>query len=480
MIASPRAQHFRSPPTWLACSLACLLAACGGGGASSHTVGGTVTGLPDGAQVTLANSTGSTLTLSANGTFAFPARLASGSSYSVSVQSHTPAVRCVVAQGSGTIASADVGSVSVSCGPGTFSVVQAFDNASIQGGNLVAELLLDQAGNLYGTACQGGANGGGTVFKISSSGLFSVIYALGASPAIEGSCPRAGLGMDASGNLYGTANNGGAGNMGTLFKIDTSGQFTLLHAFDAFGGDGQDPQGTPFVDSAGNVYGATYYDNILHNGTIYKVDPAGQYSLFYTFPSGSGEANNPKGGGLLMDAAGNLWGTAYWGGANAQGAVFKIDRAGTVQTVYSFGSIPNDGANPQGGLALDSAGNFYGITYDGGLNGAGTVFKLSPAGVATVIHHFDNSANAPRQPQAGVVVDSAGNVYGTTGLGGNNDTGTLFKLSASGVFSVLHSFVSASDGDSPQAGLVVDRMGNLYGTTSGGGPNGGGTVFKFD
>lgn len=181
-----------------------------------------------------------------------------------------------------------------------------------------------------------------------------------------------------------------------------------------------------------------------------------------------------------MDAAGNLWGTAYWGGANAQGAVFKIDRAGTVQTVYSFGSIPNDGANPQGGLALDSAGNFYGITYDGGLNGAGTVFKLSPAGVATVIHHFDNSANAPRQPQAGVVVDSAGNVYGTTGLGGNNDTGTLFKLSASGVFSVLHSFVSASDGDSPQAGLVVDRMGNLYGTTSGGGPNGGGTVFKFD
>lgn len=201
-----------------------------------------------------------------------------------------------------------------------------------------------------------------------------------------------------------------------------------MHAFDAFGGDGQDPQGAPFVDSAGNVYGATYYDNILHNGTIYKVDPAGQYSLLYTFASGGGEANNPKGGGLLMDAAGNLWGTAYWGGAHAQGAVFKIDRAGTVQTVYSFGSIPHDGQSPQGSLALDSAGN----------------------------------------------------VYGTTGLGGSSDTGTLFKITASGVFSVLHSFVSASDGDSPQAGLVVDRMGNLYGTTSGGGPNGGGTVFKFD
>lgn len=484
MIASPRAQRFRSPfpaATSLACSLACLLTACGGGGTSSHTVGGTISGLPEGASVTLENSAGSTLTLNANGTFTFPARLASGSRYSVSVQSHTPAVRCVVDQGSGAIASADVASVSVSCGQGTFSVVQAFGNATTQGGQLVSELLLTQTGDLYGTACQGGAIGGGTVFKISASGVFSVVYAIGAT-ANEGDCPRAGVSIDAAGNLYGTTNVGGANYRGTLFKIDTAGQFSVLHAFGDINvsGEGQDPQATPFVDSAGNVYGTTYDDNTGHNGSVYKVDAAGQYTQLYVFPSAGGEAANPKGGGLVMDASGNLWGTALFGGANGRGAVFKIDRTGAVQTAYSFLNDARDGLMPQGGLALDSAGNFYGATVNGGRNGTGTVFKLSPAGVETVIHDFANSPNAPRHPLGGVVVDSAGNLYGTTSFGGPHDTGTLFKISAAGVFSVLHAFGAPSDGDSPQARLVIDRMGNLYGTTSAGGPLGGGTVFKFD
>lgn len=495
----------RSIPATLACIVLLTPIGCGGGGSSSssgggektYTLGGTLAGLSDGQSVSLENDGGDNLTLSASGAFSFPMQLATGTAYAITVQSHTPGIACSVSNGSGTVGSSDVTGIGVSCSAGTERILYSFGANATDGQEPYAGVMIDSAGNLHGTTQIGGANGVGTVFKITAAGTETILHSFGAS-AVDGQTPRAGVIMDSAGNLYGTTSKGGANQIGTVFKIDTAGTETILYSFGARANDGAVPYGGLIMDSAGNLYGTTSGGGSGGTGTVYKIDPAGTETILYSFGIGNTDGTNPY-GAPIMDSAGNLYGTTTQGGANFEGAVFRLSAAGMETILHSFWATAADGLVPTGGLIVDSAGNLYGTTAQGGANVSGTVFRIDAAGTETTLYSFGASATDGRGPgpYTGLIMDSSGSLYGTTGNGGANyidnvgGDGTVFKISATGTETILHSFgASATDGLVPFAGLIVDSAGNLYGTTVNGGTNfgttmngevnGGGTVFVID
>jgi uncharacterized repeat protein (TIGR03803 family) len=302
----------------------------------------------------------------------------------------------------------------------------------------------------------------------------------------NGDTPWAGLVIDGAGNLYGTTSLGGTNNTGTVFKISPSGTESVLHSFAVPGEtDGDGPYAGLVMDSAGNLYGTTAGGGTNGTGTVFKISPSGAESVIYSFaaPGGTGPLS-PYFASLLMDSAGNLYGTTASGGTNDTGTVFKLSASGTESVLHSFGPYNGtDGDAPDAGLIMDSDGTLYGTTNEGGTNKTGTVFKISASGAESVLYSFGvpGGLDAYSPEFESLVMDGAGNLYGTTASGGTNNTGTVFKISASGVESVLYSFgpSSGTDGDSPYAGLIMDTAGNLYGTTRVGGAFGRGTVFKL-
>lgn len=247
--------------------------------------------------------------------------------------------------------------------------------------------------------------------------------------------------------------------------------------------DGAGPESALIRDAAGNLYGTTFGGGAFRSGTVFKVARSGQEIVLYSFTGGKDGAN--PWGGLVADKLGNLYGTTYNGGdltcqfnALGCGTVFKLDSAGNETVLHSF-EWGADGALPFSGLIRDRAGNLYGTTSVGGTFNAGTVFKVDANSVESILHSFAYSPDGGA-PQAGLIADSAGNLYGTTKSGGVSGNGTVFTISTSGVISVLHSFGAQPDGSLPFAGLTRDPLGNLYGTTALGGAFGAGTVFKVD
>jgi RHS repeat-associated protein len=374
-----------------------------------------------------------------------------------------------------------------------YEVLYSFCSASncTDGESPVAGLIRDAAGNLYGTTPQGGTgsnNDGGTVFKVDTTGHETVLYNFcSASNCTDGEQPQAGLIRDASGNLYGTTEYGGANGAGTVFKVDATGHETVLYSFCSECTNGANPVAGLIQDASGNLYGTTEYGGPYAAGTVFKVDTTGHETVLYSFcPSGcSGDGKNPL-AGLVQDVAGNLYGTTYDGGANDVGTVFKVDTAGHETVLYSFCSASNctDGEYPYAGLMQDAAGNLYGTTAGGGASNNGTVFEVDIAGHETALYSFCSASNCTDGaiPKAGLIQDAMGNLYGTTTGGGANGYGTVFKVESAGNETVLYSFCSAfscEDGTIPLAGLTEDSTGNLYGTTLGGGANGFGTVFEL-
>lgn len=282
----------------------------------------------------------------------------------------------------------------------------------------------------------------------------------------DGAIPY-GITGDAAGNLYGFTAIGGAG-FGTIYKLNPAGNETVLHAFDGQTG-GSGPQGAPVFDAAGNLYGVTEAGGGLFEGVIFKLDPAGNFSVLYNLP-GQSRA------GLTVDAAGNLYGTLFVDSTNF-GSVYKFDTAGNFTTLHSFGSSPTDGVNPTARVTLDSAGNIYGTTENGGSGQHGTVFKIDTAGNYSILHNF--SGPDGESMEGGVTLDGAGNIYGTTFDGGANGVGTIFKIDAAGNFTSLHS-MDCGVGCQPLGELVRDASGILYGVTISGGSFGLGSVFKSD
>jgi uncharacterized repeat protein (TIGR03803 family) len=290
-------------------------------------------------------------------------------------------------------------------------------------------------------------------------------------PSIDGSHPH-GLTRDAAGNIIGvTASQ--SPDHGSVFKLNLASRvLTTLHTFSGTP-DGDNPVDPVVLDPAGNIYGTTRDGGANGLGAVFKIDSTGLETILHSFNGTDGKTPN----GLIRDAAGNMYGNTVEGGLGGSGVVFRVSKSGVEKTLYKF-SGP-DGAQPYAGLARDGAGNLYGTTDTGGDFGHGTVFKLAPDGTEIVLHSFTGGADGAR-PYAEPVLDSAGNLYGSTYAGGSGRLGTIFKLDNSGVFTVLVNF-SGANGEAPISGLALDGAGNLYGTTSkGGGPFDAGVVFKLD
>jgi uncharacterized repeat protein (TIGR03803 family) len=379
-----------------------------------------------------------------------------------------------------------------SAGAQTATILHNFTGAD--GEFSYAGLIRDSAGNLYGTTTGGGSAGQGTVFKIpAGGGALTVLHSFGdGTVANDGETPFDALILDAAGNLYGTTYSGGASNVGTAFKIPAGGgPLTVLHSFSW--NEGAYPRAGLILDSSGNLYGTTTSGGSGY-GTVFKMPAAGgTLTVLHRFGDGT-VANDGvvPFGGLILDASGNLYGTTPGGGSSTAcnggcGTVFKIDTAGTLTVLHSFGdgTVANDGQTPYAGLLLDSSGNLYGTTPLGGSANDGTIFKMPAAGgTLTVLHNFGDGtvANDGANPVAGLLLDSSGNLYGTTYDGGVG-YGMVFKMSRTGgAVTVLHSFgdgTVANDGINPSGGLVLDPSGNFYSTTVTGGANGDGTVFEI-
>ena len=310
----------------------------------------------------------------------------------------------------------------------------------------------------------------------------------------DGSIPYASLILDAQGNLYGTTMIDGAYSYGTVFKISPEGKETVLHSFTGTGGDGANPVAPLIRDATGNLYGTTEYGGLFGGacgangcGIVFKLDPSGKETVLYRFTGiPQVDGMNPQ-QGLVRDSKGNLYGTTSQGGiysyGNSYGTVFKIDPAGEETLLHSFNPFTppyNDGWYPMGGALLrDRAGNLYGTTYLGGEPHFGVVFKLDASGTENVLYNFGGSGDG-RLPFGNLARDAAGNLYGVTMQGGAYEVGTIFKLDDNNNETIIHSFGDSGDGAPPGGGLATDRAGNLYGTTTEGGSSYFGTVFKLD
>jgi uncharacterized repeat protein (TIGR03803 family) len=351
--------------------------------------------------------------------------------------------------------------------------------APLRGTNPFAGVTRDRAGNLYGTTGFGGTANRGVVFKVDTEGQETVLYSF--TGGADGAVPEAGVIGDGAGNLYGTTNSGGASNAGVVFRLDAMGQETVLYSFTG-GADGGYPYSGVIRDAAGNLYGTTTYGGGADLGVVYKVDATGHETVLHSF-TGAGDGGHPN-AGLILDAKGNLYGTTVNSGTGFGGVVFRMDPVGNETVLHSFSG--EDGVEPYGGVIGDGAGNLYGTTFYGGTSDNGVVYKLDAKGNETVLYNFTAGADGG-EPQAGLIRDAEGNLYGTTLFGGTGDCpsgcGVVFKLDAAGQQSVLHSFTGGADGANGYAdpGLILDAEGNLYGTTSnGGGPASAGVVFELD
>ena len=396
---------------------------------------------------------------------------------------------------------------------------------SFDGGNGAGPegiLIRDALGNLYGTTFGGGAFGYGTVFKLAPSAgggwNESILYSF--TGGSDGGSPWGGLAIDRSGNLYGTTYVGGTYQVGAVFELTpTLGGWDefVLYSFTGED-DGGNPLGTVVLDPVGNLYGTTaglgeghcsgYTEvGIYKCGAVFELSPAPgggwNETTLHTF-SGAKDGGQPI-AGLVRDGNGNLYGTTFDGGNTACtdgcGTVFRLSptvNGGWEGAVLLSFKLGMDGAYSSAPLIIDAKGNLYGTTSARGilntncLNGCGTVFKLSPVfgnkWQATVLHIFTGGSDGG-QPVAGLAFDGEGNLYGTTTSGGNNGCyegcGVVFKLrpTATGWKEiVLHAFDGSTDGFNPRAGVILDEMGRVYGTTQGGGsgsPFGYGTVFEI-
>jgi uncharacterized repeat protein (TIGR03803 family) len=306
-------------------------------------------------------------------------------------------------------------------------------------------LIQATGGNLYGTTFNGGANGSGTVFRITPSGMLTTLYSFcPLSGCLDGGGPYAGLVQATNGDLYGTTccyGPHGAGTAGTVFKITPSGTLTTLHSFCSQTGcpDGAGPYGALVQATNGDLYGTTSQSGAYGGGTVFKITPSGTLTTLHSFCSQTGCPDGSPPTGLVQAASGDFYGTTMYGGASGLGTIFRITPSGTLATLYSFvcsQSACPDGTEPSAGLVQATDGNLYG-TANGGANAGGTIFKITPSGTLTTLYSFcfQTGCTDGAYPSAGLVQATNGNFYGTTsegGIGGactGGGCGTVFRLS---------------------------------------------------
>ena len=330
------------------------------------------------------------------------------------------------------------------------------------------------------SGCGGGGNATNQPFTA------QILYSFG-DESDDALGPGGALVQGKDGNFYGISSTGGTGGgplsmggftgAGAVFKITPSGTETILHAFADTAADGGNPQGLT-EGSDGNLYGTTLNGGANSTGAVFELTPGGAMTILYSFAGGNG-GDHPD-AGVIQANDGNFYGTAINYFENSDGMVFQLTPEGTLTRLHSFASSPTDGVSPQGSLLLGSDGNLYGTTSAGGSNNLGTVFKVTPDGVETVLHSFGGTPADGAAPQFGVVQGADGNLYGTTGNGGTNGYGTVFKLTPDGIETVLYSFSGTGDGSYPSTALVQGGNGNFYGGTYSGGVSAGSpTIFEL-
>jgi uncharacterized repeat protein (TIGR03803 family) len=368
--------------------------------------------------------------------------------------------------------------------------------------DLTQAVVFDAAGNLYGTT--GSDRDPGTVFKLEpkTDGKWThkVLHQFGQGN--DGRQPLSPVIFDPAGHLYGTTWEGGTGLglPGTVFELTPQAgggwKEKVVHNFNSYNGkDGAGPIGGLVRDAAGNLYGVTASGGTRNNGTVFELLPksGGGWTekVLYSFTHGDQHDGRSPRARLILDGSGNLYGTTFNGGgglcAQGCGTVFELTpKTGggwTEKVLHRFQHDRTDGFYPYGGVIFDAAGNLYGTTSGGGPRGTGTVFELTPTSgdwTETILLSFKGNGF---EPHATLVFDDSGNLYGTTRVGGGGNAGSVFELTPNGDGSwtekILHNFSQDSDGKEPFAGLILDGSGNLYGTTAIGGTFDGGTVFKI-
>ena len=347
-------------------------------------------------------------------------------------------------------------------------------------------LVEDQLGNIYGTT-SGDLDYNGTVFKLSPDGKETVLHKFGS----DGRKPLGGVILDAAGNLYGTTSEGGSAfcegaGCGIVFKIAPDGTESVLYTFSG-GTDGANPVASLVMDKKGNLFGTTKYAGTLkcgvqRFGSVFEITVKERFVLLHDFDEKSGE--NPT-SPLIFGNNGELIGTAPGGGDFGAGVVFQIAKDGKFTQLHSFKG-GTGGAYPYSGLLIDSGGNLYGTTEEGGQYSSGTIYNLGPDGTETTVHSFSLGADGG-YPLSGLAADASGNLYGTTSAGGGSDCyngscGVLYRLATDGTFKVQYEF-NQTNGWLPAAGVIFGSNGYLYGTAEYGGrkcePFGCGTVYKI-
>ena len=374
------------------------------------------------------------------------------------------------------------------------TLLHSFGNPATQDGSEPeAGFIFDTAGNLYSTTLYGGIHNSGTVFELSPNGSGGwTEMVLRSFDGTDGGNPQAGLILDGAGNLYGTTYYDGIYFVGTAFELSPNGSGgwaeTVLHSFDPRGTDGALPYAALLFDSAGNLYGTTTESGTNGDGTVFELSPAegGNWTETTLANFNGPDGATPLTGNLVFDSAGNLYGTTNDGGTYyGHGTVFELTPNGgggwTDDVLHNFAN-GSDGNSPYAGVIFDTHGNLYGTNIYGGTNSWGTVYELSPNGsggwTEVILHDFNNNGTDGIYSLGSLIFDSAGNLYGTTLEGGANGAGIVYELSPNGsggwTETVLYNFCSqlyCTDGYFPFAGLVFDAHGNLYGTTGLGGPN---------
>ena len=329
-------------------------------------------------------------------------------------------------------------------------------------------LVQGSDGNFYGTTFYGGASSAGTIFVITPAGVLSTLHNFSGSDGLD---PATSLVEGSDGNFYGTAQYGGEGGgregFGTVFMITPAGKFTRLHRFD--GSDGSEPSGPLVQGTDGNFYGTTGAGGANGNGAVFVITPAGSFTLLHSFDTSDG---SQPGGGLVLGIDGNFYGATVGGGADDAGTVFQLTPAGGLTTLHSFSYT--DGSEPFG-LVQGSDGNFYGTTYQGGADedaanpsGSGTIYKLTPSGEFTLLHSFDGTNGL--SSTTSLVQGSDGSFYGTAYQ-------TIFQIRPAGAYTVLDHL--DDNGGGAVNGLVQGSDGSFYGTELGTTETGDGTIFKL-
>ena len=340
-------------------------------------------------------------------------------------------------------------------------VLYSFVGGNTDGCYPVSPVIIGGNGNLYGTTESCGGKGNGTVYQLPPSGDESLIYAF--TPSGDPS----GLIQDSSGKVFGTANLGPKFTP-SVFRLSLKGKLKSLAMLPKTGGGAVSGV---IADSAGDLFG-------LMTSAIYEIPAAGKLKTLHVFKSGTSDGFGGD-GNLLLDAKGNLFGVTNFGGASNEGTIFEFSSAGVETVLYSFSGGVGD--YPEGPLTEDSAGNLYGVTRGTAPKTPGTAFMPSPAGTMTVLHVFSNVKGSKDavMPNGGLVMDSQGNLYGTSS-GGGQGAGTVFEIAKSGAESVVYSFTDKNnDGREPMAPIIIDSDGNLFGTTMVGGAADYGTVFEI-